>query len=321
MKTNSTVKVSDLFNVGYGTKLDFKQMKIAGAFDVESVLFVSRSSNNLGVVARVEKYRDVNPIPAGSITVALGGTYLLSAFIQEEPFYTAQNVAVLTSKSEMTYGAKLFYCLCLGKNRFKYSAFGREANRTLGNILVPAEIPAQFSSMSLDDVIPSKTQVIDKHLELCVADWKYYRLSDLFEISGSKTTPLLKLRGHSEGLYPYVTTQATNIGVAGFYNYFTENGNILAVDSAVLGYCSYQSFNFSASDHVEKLIPKFNMNPYIAMFLTTIMNLEQYRYSYGRKASQERLRKARIKLPSKGANPDWQFMEDYIKTLPYSSNL
>ena len=321
MKTNSTVKVSDLFNVGYGTKLDFKQMKIVEAFDAESVLFVSRSSNNLGVVARVEKYRDVNPIPAGSITVALGGTYLLSAFIQEEPFYTAQNVAVLIPKSEMTYGAKLFYCLCLGKNRFKYSAFGREANRTLGNILVPSEIPEQFNVISLDNVVPSKAQVIDKQLELCTADWKYYRLSDLFKICGSKTTSLLKLTGYGEGVYPYVTTQATSNGVAGFYNYFTENGNILTIDSAVLGYCSYQSFNFSASDHVEKLIPKFNMNLYIAMFLTTIMNLEQYRYSYGRKASQRRLMKTRIKLPSKGANPDWQFMEDYIKSLPYSSSL
>jgi hypothetical protein len=296
-------------------------MKVAMAFDVESVRFVSRSSNNLGVVARVEKYRDVSPIPAGSITVALGGTYLLSAFIQEEPFYTAQNVAVLTSKSEMTYGAKLFYCLCLGKNRFKYSAFGREANRTLGNILVPSEIPEQFNTMSLDDVILSNGQVIGKQLELCAADWKYYQLSDLFEISGSKITPLSKLRGHSEGVYPYVTTQATNNGVAGFYNYFTETGNILTVDSAVLGYCSYQSLNFSASDHVEKLTPKFSMNQYVAMFLTTIMNLEQYRYSYGRKASQGRLRKTRIKLPSKGTTPDWQFMEDYIKSLPYSSSL
>ena len=109
--------------------------------------------------------------------------------------------------------------------------------------------------------------------------------------------------------------------MAGFFNYFTETGKILTVDSAVLGYCSYQSFNFSASDHVEKLTPKFSMNQYVAMFLTTIMNLEQYRYSYGRKASQGRLKKTRIKLPSKGANPDWQFMEDYIKSLSYSLSL
>ncbi len=166
-----------------------------------------------------------------------------------------------------------------------------------------------------------KHRLSDKQLELCTADWKYYQLSDLFKIGGSKTTPLSKLRGYGEGVYPYVTTQATNNGVAGFYNYFTETGNTLTVDRAVLGYCSYQSLNFSASDHVEKLTPKFSMNQYVAIFLITIMNLEQYRYGYGRKTSQGRLRKTRIKLPSKGANPDWQFIEDYIKSLPYSSNL
>ena len=35
-----------------------------------------------------------------------------------------------------------------------------------------------------------------------------------------------------------------------------------------------------------------------------------------------RLKKLSIKLPvdSKG-EPDWKFMEDYIKSLPYSSNI
>jgi hypothetical protein len=118
-----------------------------------------------------------------------------------------------------------------------------------------------------------------------------------------------------------VTTQATNNGVGGFYDHFTETGNVLVIDSAVLGYCGYQRHNFSASDHVEKLTPKFNMNQYVALFLTTVLNLEQYRYNYGRKASQTRLRKAIVRLPSRQDEPDWQYMEDYIKSLPYSSNL
>ena len=65
---------------------------------------------------------------------------------------------------------------------------------------------------------------------------------------GSETTPLLELEEYGYGEYPYVTTQATNNGVEGLYNYYTEEGGVLTVDSAVLGYCSYQSYNFSASD-------------------------------------------------------------------------
>ena len=126
---------------------------------------------------------------------------------------------------------------------------------------------------------------------------------------------------YGNGKYPYVTTQATNNGIDGFFDFYSEDGNVLTADSAVLGYCSYQALSFSASDHVEKLIPKFKMNKYVAMFLTTILNLEQYRYNYGRKCSQDRMKKISIKLPSKNENPDFEYMENYIKSLSYSSSL
>ncbi|MFA5155041.1 MAG: N-6 DNA methylase [Patescibacteria group bacterium] len=157
--------------------------------------------------------------------------------------------------------------------------------------------------------------------ELEVKKWKSFSLDKLFNITGSKTTSILDLEEFGEGEFPFVTTQATNNGIAGFYNYHTEAGNILTVDSAVLGFCAYQPFNFSASDHVEKLCPKFKMNKYIGLFLATIINLERYRYNYGRKASQTRLKERSIKLPANGKDPDWKFIENYIKSLPYSSSI
>ncbi len=45
------------------------------------------------------------------------------------------------------------------------------------------------------------------------------------------------------------------------------------------------------------------MNKYIAMFLVTILNLEQYRYNYGRKASQTRLKEIKINYPQKVESP------------------
>ena len=79
---------------------------------------------------------------------------------------------------------------------------------------------------------------------------------------------------------------------------------------------------FSASDHVEKLIPRFKMDIYVAMFFVTIFNMEQYRYNYGRKCSQTRLKESEIRLPvdSEG-KPDYNFMREYISHLGYSSNL
>jgi restriction endonuclease S subunit len=164
-------------------------------------------------------------------------------------------------------------------------------------------------------------------MELETQDWKEFRIGDLFDIQGTATTKIDTLaEEYGIGEHPYITTQATNNGTAGYYNYYTENGNVLVADSAVVGYVSYQPKCFSASDHVEKLMPKFDMNKYNALFLVTILNCENCRYSYGRKFNQTNIKQTIIKLPAKSVTnetgksiyePDWQFMEDYIKSLRY----
>ncbi len=129
-------KLNEIFDVAYGSKLDLNKMIYLKTSD-GGVNFVGRSSKNHGVSAIVAPLPEVIPYETGLITVALGGTKLLSSFIQEKPFYTAQNVAVLRPKEPMTFAEKLFMCLSIRHNRFRYCAFGREANRTLRDLLVP----------------------------------------------------------------------------------------------------------------------------------------------------------------------------------------
>lgn len=45
----------------------------------------------------------------------------------------------------------------------------------------------------------------------------------------------------------------------------------------------YQPVPFWASDDVNVLYPKFELNPEIAMFLTAIIRQDKYRFNYGRK--------------------------------------
>lgn len=167
----------------------------------------------------------------------------------------------------------------------------------------------------------SNNPIFKRDIPLHTETWQYFNFRDFFEIQGSKTTSLLELEGYEHGKYPYVTTQARNNGIRGFYNYYTEKGGVLTIESAVAGYCSYQQFNFTASDHIEVCNPKFKMNVFAAMFLVTIINKEQYRYNYGRKASQARLKQKKIKLPAKNNKPDFKFMEYYTKSLPYSASI
>ena len=62
-------------------------------------------------------------------------------------------------------------------------------------------------------------------------------------------------------------------------------------------------------------------NKYIGLFISTIINLEQARYGYGRKFAQKRIKPTTIKLPSKNGKPDYEFMEKFIKSLPYSASI
>ncbi len=178
-----------------------------------------------------------------------------------------------------------------------------------------------FNLFSKSDI--SNAPKLGNFIDMDKKRFKWFSLEQFFEIKGSKSITQTDIdMSHQKGSFPYVTTSAQNNGIQGFYEYFTEQGKVLTVDSATIGSCFYQELNFSASDHVEKLVPNFNINIYIAMFLITIMKQEKYRYGYGRKFSQKRLKNTKIKLPvNMNSDPDWDFMENYIKSLPYSSNL
>lgn len=151
-----------------------------------------------------------------------------------------------------------------------------------------------------------------------------YKGNDYIKDRKSKTKgDLLHLQ---KGGYPYVTTSSENNGVNGFYDEFSANENCLTIDSAACGVCFYQNLKFTYSDHVEKLYPKYNdFNVYVGLFISTIINLEQFRYSYGRKFNQDRIKKTDILLPviyKEGeVEPDYIAMEKYIKSLNYSGVL
>ena len=58
------------------------------------------------------------------------------------------------------------------------------------------------------------------------------------------------------------------------------------------------------------------------MFISTVISNEKYRYNYGRKWDKAAMLETNIKLPVKDdSNPDWEFMENYIKSRPYSRSL
>ena len=107
---------------------------------------------------------------------------------------------------------------------------------------------------------------------------------------------------------------------------FSENC-ITVSNNGSVGYAFYQNKEFTCTHDVNPLYLKGKtLNVYIAMFLCAIIEKERFRWAYGRKWRPVRMPSSLIKLPAiQNANdeyePDWQWMEDYIKGLPYSRNI
>lgn len=69
------------------------------------------------------------------------------------------------------------------------------------------------------------------------------------------------------------------------------------------------------------LIPKTEMSDYTKLFCITILKANKYRYSYGRQANIT-LPHLELMLPvDEDGNPDYLFMESYIKDLPYGDRI
>ena len=152
-----------------------------------------------------------------------------------------------------------------------------------------------------------------KTLQQC--QWKAFRIEDLFDISGTTTThPSILIEA---GKTPRITCAASDNGLDGFYkNAPTEKGNVLAIDSATIGFVSYQEADFLATDHVEKLTPQIDIfNRYIGLFIKMcIDNSVGNKYGYGYKFAQRRIKRQTIMLPvTPDGKPDYQFMEEYMR--------
>jgi Type I restriction modification DNA specificity domain len=314
----------ELFDVVYGNKLDLNKMRLLPVAE-GGVHFVGRSSENHGVSATVAPLKAVEPFESGLITVALGGTKLLSSFLQETPFYTAQNVAVLRPKQPMTFQEQIFVCLSIRHNRFRYSAFGREANRTLKGLPIPERnsFPAWVYSPS--SVVSSGLQApftVPPPTARQPLSWPWFKMDDLFDIKkGKRLTKAQMVKGRT----PFIGAIDNNNGLTTFINRKpVHEGNTITVNYNGNGVAEafYQDRPFWCSDDVNVLYPKFALTPGIALFIATVIRLERYRFNYGRKWDLDRMRSAVLRLPDKAdGTPDWEYMEQYVMSLPFSSQV
>lgn len=183
--------------------------------------------------------------------------------------------------------------------------------------------------------------------KLKISDWKEfyisrtYTQSGLFEIENCKCGSAGNLDDGNE--INYIGAKKNNNGVmrrvVRVESLVSKGNGIMFIcdGEGSVGYTNYMDEDFIGSTTTSIGYDEA-LNPYIALFLVTILDKEKFKYSYGRKY-RTHINEAIIKLPiqrnlkggpiidaskkysKEGYIPDWTFMENYIKALPYGDRL
>lgn len=160
-----------------------------------------------------------------------------------------------------------------------------------------------------------------KEQKISVKNWFSFRISQLFSINKGKR---LTKANMTNGGTPYVGASDTNNGLTAFVGQQAiHQGNTISVSyNGSVAEAFYQPEPFWATDDVNVFYPKFDLTPAIALFICTLIRQEKYRFNYGRKWHMERMKNSILYLPVRpDGSPDWEYMEQYIKSLPYSSQI
>lgn len=353
----------DLFTISSGNKFDKSKMT---AYD-PSVNFVGRSSTRNGVTAYVDAIDGVDPYQPGCMTIALGGEHLGSCFIQLHPFYTSQNVVVLSEKISMTENVKIFIShIIRNESKNNYMAFARELNahvRTDFVIKLPSLKPGvpdcefmdkyienlkrDFSSVPdyflnegydkafwyLDNINQEDFErdyagiSVAKSIALSDRKWDYFTLEDIVSsVHNGKSynaSDLVVFDG--EEYVSYVTRTDENNGVSMYVQALDyqglEKANAITIGDTTAT-IFFQEHEFITGPHIIVIRADW-LNVYTANFIITILNQEKYRYPvFGRAFTKDLIKQTKVYLPiDKDGNPDYRFMEDYIKSLPFSKKI
>ena len=238
-----------------------------------------------------------------------------------------------------TYTA-MFIETLLDLERPKYS-FGRKYGKHVKNTFIPLPIDdnetpdwqwiENYVKEMLIPKLPQKAKAVwekrydtkplfPNKLKLNTKEWQWFVVGNVFDCSTTKHAIQQDL---SEGDTPFVTRSAENNGVSAYIdatNCVINDPNCITIGAEGV-FAFYQPKAFVTGVKVYTLRHE-RLNKYNALFISTLLNKENYRYNYGNARILDKIKKEQIKLPvDTNGNPDWQWMEDYIKSLPYSACL
>jgi len=327
--------------------------------DGNEIAYIGAKKSDNGVMRYVK--RDEKLVSRGNCIVFIGDGQGSVGYSLYQPVDFIGSTTLIAGYNEHLnpYNAT-FLVTILDQERFRYS-FGRKYKKEIianTKIQLPAikldngefEPDWQYMESFIKDRIlpqlPKKAQKVwlqkydikpqkQETMKLNIDKWVWFKVIDFcdkpYKAFAYNANELIECKASDERSIKYITRTDKNNGCKCFVQNeqfeSIEEGNAITIGDTTAT-IFYQESEFVCGDHIVILRSKF-FNRFTGLFITCLLNRERYRYNYGRAFTMDIIEQTRLKLPAikrmvdgkEVVEPDWQFMEDYIKSLPYSKNL
>lgn len=305
------------------------------ASDLEyAIRYITRTGDNNGCEILAD-IRDINPeaIEKGN-AVSIGDT-TATCFYQNEKFIAGDHMVVVRADNWLNQYTALFIVTLLNNEQFKYS-YGRAflMDRIKNTIVkLPTDKDGNPDWKQIETYIKmqnykclttkNKTGQVPN---LDTNSWKSFYLTDIFtRIEPGKINNASDLEEGKE--LPYLGAKKDNNGVMQICKNIRNkksDGNCVVMicdGEGSVGLANYMESDFLGTVNLMLGYNEKHLNKYVGLFLATVLSQERPKYSFGRKWKPH-ISETIIKLPAdtKG-NPDWKFMENFIKALPYGDRI
>lgn len=300
--------------------------------------FISSKSDNNGVV-KFCKPDYKKSILKNAITVSTNGANF-DCFYHKYEFVAGSDIEVLHS-NKLNENRAIFICTVLKKNQKKYSYANKAKNNAVFDTMIklPATIDGypdwEYMEKYIEFLLKDQKQINqlskpcnNNKITLNISSWNKFKIGDLFQIYSSKNCldqNKIIINDNLERKYNYITRKDTNNGIhSKICMQLTKInfGNCLTIglDTQTI---FYQSDDFYTGQNIH-ILRINNGNKYHYFFLMSILRKKiKELYSWGGNGlTLSRLKNNVIQLPTNNeGDPDWEYMEQYIKSLPYSKYL
>ena len=156
-------------------------------------------------------------------------------------------------------------------------------------------------------------------VKLTDREWKEFKVKDIFPVvnRGKRLTKANRKPGN----IPLITAGFLNYGVGEYISNPEQTRYDKAITIDMFGNAFYRGSTFCCDDNII-VLQNSKISEWAKIFITPVIDARKVNYSYGNQYRLGDLETHIIRLPvDSTGQPDYDFMEQYMKTLPFSKVL